>query len=58
MALPLLDVLRYRAPSFQVMIWDDHQGKCIGELTFKSQVRSAQCRPALWNTDMEKVLEA
>jgi hypothetical protein len=22
-----------------VMIWDDHQGKCIGELSFRSQVR-------------------
>lgn len=22
------------------MIWDDHQGRCIGELTFRSQVRS------------------
>lgn len=25
----------------QVMIWDDHQGKCIGELSFRSQVRGA-----------------
>ena len=23
----------------QVMIWDDHQGRCIGELGFRSQVR-------------------
>lgn len=22
------------------MIWDDHQAKCIGELSFRSQVRS------------------
>lgn len=22
----------------QVMIWDDHQGRCIGELSFRSQV--------------------
>jgi hypothetical protein len=22
----------------QVMIWDDHQAKCIGELSFRSQV--------------------
>jgi hypothetical protein len=27
-------------PAFaaQVMIWDDHQAKCIGELSFRSQV--------------------
>ena len=24
----------------QVMIWDDHQGRCIGELTFRNQVRA------------------
>ena len=34
----------------QVMIWDDHQGRCIGELTFKSQVGlthrpGIQCMP-------------
>ena len=23
------------------MIWDDHQGRCIGELSFRSQVSSA-----------------
>ena len=22
----------------QVMIWDDHEGRCIGELTFRNQV--------------------
>ena len=22
----------------QVMIWDDHQNRCIGELSFRSQV--------------------
>lgn len=21
------------------MIWDDHQGRCIGELTFRNQAR-------------------
>ena len=26
----------------QVMIWDDHQGRCIGELSFRSQVRRQQ----------------
>ena len=26
-------------PCAQVMIWDDHQGRCIGELTFRNQVR-------------------
>ena len=25
----------------QVMIWDDHQGRCIGELSFRSQVSRA-----------------
>ena len=25
------------AVSVQVMIWDDHQGRCIGELSFRSQ---------------------
>lgn len=30
----------------QVMIWDDHQGKCIGELSFKTQVRGLR-RPLL-----------
>jgi hypothetical protein len=24
----------------QVMIWDDHQGKAIGELSFRSEVRT------------------
>ncbi|KAK9844455.1 hypothetical protein WJX74_002757 [Apatococcus lobatus] len=28
----------------KVMIWDDHQGRCIGELTFKSQVRNVKLR--------------
>ncbi|GLC67754.1 hypothetical protein PLESTF_000602000 [Pleodorina starrii] len=27
-----------------VMIWDDHQGKCIGEMTFRSQVRAVRLR--------------
>jgi hypothetical protein len=26
------------------MIWDDHQGKCIGELSFKTQVRAVRLR--------------
>ena len=26
------------ADALQVMIWDDHQGRCIGELTFRNQV--------------------
>lgn len=25
----------------QVMMWDDHQGKCVGELSFRSQVMHA-----------------
>lgn len=27
---------------FQVMIWDDHQVKCIGELSFRSQVQAVK----------------
>ncbi|KAE8009542.1 hypothetical protein FH972_005974 [Carpinus fangiana] len=26
------------------MIWDDHQGRCIGELSFRSEVRSVRLR--------------
>eukprot|EP00951_Prasinocladus_malaysianus_P021803 scaffold181156_cov48-Prasinocladus_malaysianus.AAC.1 len=26
------------------MIWDDHQGRCIGELSFRSQVRAVRLR--------------
>jgi hypothetical protein len=26
------------------MIWDDHQGKCIGELSFRSAVRAVRLR--------------
>jgi hypothetical protein len=26
------------------MIWDDHQNRCIGELVFKSEVRSVKLR--------------
>jgi hypothetical protein len=25
-------------PPLQVMIWDDHQNRCIGELSFRSEV--------------------
>jgi hypothetical protein len=34
-------------PKFQknkVMLWDDHQLKCIGELSFKSDVRNVKMR--------------
>lgn len=28
----------------KVMMWDDHQGRCIGELSFRSQVRAVRLR--------------
>ncbi|XP_068337792.1 autophagy-related protein 18a-like [Pyrus communis] len=31
-------------PTSKVMIWDDHQGRCIGELSFRSVVRSVRLR--------------
>lgn len=33
----------------QVMIWDDHQVKCIGELSFRSQVRAAPVTSCSWS---------
>lgn len=33
-----------RFPPNKVMIWDDHLGRCIGELSFRSQVRSVRLR--------------
>lgn len=31
-------------PSNKVMIWDDHQSKCIGELMFKNEVHAVRLR--------------
>ncbi|XP_074564175.1 autophagy-related protein 18a-like [Curcuma longa] len=31
-------------PPNQVMIWDDHQSRCIGELAFRSEVRAVRLR--------------
>jgi hypothetical protein len=31
-------------PRMQVMIWDDHVNRCIGELMFKSEVRAVKLR--------------
>ncbi|XP_002978578.2 autophagy-related protein 18d [Selaginella moellendorffii] len=33
-----------RYPPTKVMIWDDHQGRCIGELAFRSEVRGVKLR--------------
>lgn len=31
-------------PLNKVMIWDDHQSRCIGELSFRSEVKSVRLR--------------
>lgn len=32
-------------PPNKVMIWDDHQSRCIGEFTFRSEIRAVKLRP-------------
>ncbi|ANM64811.1 WD40-repeat-containing domain superfamily [Arabidopsis thaliana x Arabidopsis arenosa] len=31
-------------PSNKVLIWDDHQGRCISEFTFRSEIRAVKLR--------------
>jgi hypothetical protein len=31
-------------PSHKVILWDDYQGKIIGEMTFKSEIRAIKLR--------------
>ncbi len=31
-------------PPHKVMIWDDHQNRCIGELSFRTDVRAVRLR--------------
>lgn len=40
----------------QVMIWDDHQAKCIGELSFRSQVGTSTrgVQMVLWCCNMQE----
>ena len=33
-----------RYPPHKVMIWDDHQNRCIGELSFRAEVRAVRLR--------------
>uniref|UniRef100_A0A1D2A4A7 WD repeat domain phosphoinositide-interacting protein 3 n=1 Tax=Auxenochlorella protothecoides TaxID=3075 RepID=A0A1D2A4A7_AUXPR len=46
-----------RYPPNKVMLWDDHQGRCIGELSFRSRVRRVALRRDLLAVALEhKVL--
>lgn len=33
-----------RFPANKVMVWDDHQSRCIGELSFRSEVKAVKLR--------------
>ena len=40
----MVSPLHLRYPLTKVMIWDDHQNRCIGELSFRSEVRAVRLR--------------